>query len=142
MTPYPAFTPVILLTGFLGSGKTTLLARLLKDPALADTAVLINEFGAVGLDHHLLDRIDGEMVLLSSGCLCCTIRGELADAIKNLHSRRDRGAIPPFRRIWHAVCLVTAGCVACGQAGGLPGGLSIGRRGSSSDRDDPGMGRE
>lgn len=98
-SPYPDFTPVILLTGFLGSGKTTLLARLLKDPALADTAVLINEFGDVGLDHHLLDRVDEEMVLLSSGCLCCTIRGELAEAIKTLHSKRARGAVPPFRRI-------------------------------------------
>jgi G3E family GTPase len=97
--PYPDFTPVILLTGFLGSGKTTLLGRLLKDPALADTAVLINEFGEVGLDHHLLDRVDDEMVLLSSGCVCCTIRGELAEAIRTLHSKRERGVVPPFRRI-------------------------------------------
>ncbi len=96
---YPDFTPVVLLTGFLGSGKTTLLARLLRDPALSDTAVLINEFGEVGLDHHLLDRVDEEMVLLSSGCLCCTIRGELAGAIKSLHARRERGEVPPFRRI-------------------------------------------
>ena len=96
---YPDFTPIVLLTGFLGSGKTTLLARLLKDPALADTAVLINELGEVGLDHHLLDRVDEEMVLLSSGCLCCTIRGELAEAIKGLHARRERGEVPPFRRI-------------------------------------------
>jgi G3E family GTPase len=100
MTPaYPDFTPVVLLTGFLGSGKTTLLGRLLKDPALGDTAVLINEFGEVGLDHHLIERIDETMVLLSSGCLCCTVRGELSDAIKALHSRRARGEIPPFRRV-------------------------------------------
>jgi G3E family GTPase len=97
--PYPDFTPVVLLTGFLGSGKTTLLGRLLRDPALADTAVLINEFGEVGLDHHLLERIDEEMILLSSGCLCCTVRGELAEAIKGLHSKRERGVIPPFRRV-------------------------------------------
>jgi G3E family GTPase len=96
---HPDFTPVILLTGFLGSGKTTLLGRLLKDPALADTAVLINEFGEVGLDHHLLERVDETMVLLQSGCLCCTIRGELSDAIKGLHSKRERGEIPPFRRV-------------------------------------------
>jgi len=95
----PDFTAVNLITGFLGSGKTTLLRRLLADPRLADTAVLINEFGEVGLDHHLLERIDDTMVLLQSGCLCCTIRGELADAIKDLHSRRERGAIPPFRRL-------------------------------------------
>ena len=99
MSAIPNFTPVVLLTGFLGSGKTTLLARLLRDPALGDTAVLINEFGDVGLDHHLVDRIDDTMVLLSSGCLCCTIRGELADAIKGLHARRARGEIPPFARI-------------------------------------------
>src|SRR6478736_1638269 len=90
----PAFTPVNLITGFLGSGKTTLLQRLLDDPALADTAVLINEFGEVGLDHHLLDRIDETMVLLPSGCLCCTIRGELSAAIRDLHGRRERGEVP------------------------------------------------
>lgn len=95
----PAFTPVTLLTGFLGSGKTTLLKRLLETSALADTAVLINEFGEIGLDHHLLERIDETMVLLQSGCLCCTIRGELADAMRDLHARRETGNIPPFRRL-------------------------------------------
>ena len=93
------FIPVNLITGFLGSGKTTLLQRLLADPALSDTAVLINEFGEVGLDHHLLERIDDTMVLLQSGCLCCTIRGELSDAIKDLFSKRERGVVPPFRRL-------------------------------------------
>ena len=73
----PDFTPVTLITGFLGSGKTTLLQRLLLDPTLSDTAVLINEFGEIGLDHHLLERIDETMVMLQSGCVCCTIRGEL-----------------------------------------------------------------
>ena len=95
----PVFTPVTLITGFLGSGKTTLLQRLLADPALADTAVLINEFGAVGLDHHLLERIDERTVLLQSGCLCCTVRGELADSMRELHSKRTRGAVPMFRRV-------------------------------------------
>ncbi len=95
----PAFTPVSLVTGFLGSGKTTLLKRLLASPKLGDTAVLVNEFGEVGLDHQLLERIDDAMVLLQSGCLCCTIRGDLADALKMLHSRRERGAIPSFRRV-------------------------------------------
>jgi len=93
------FTPVHLITGFLGSGKTTLLQHLLADPALADTAVLINEFGEVGLDHHLLGRIDDAMVLLPSGCVCCTIRGELAATIKELHSKRERGEMPAFRRL-------------------------------------------
>jgi G3E family GTPase len=96
---FPAFTPVNLLTGFLGSGKTTLLRRLLLDPALADAAVLINEFGEESLDHHLLERIDENMVILQSGCLCCTVRSELADAIRDLHSRRERGLIPPFNRV-------------------------------------------
>jgi G3E family GTPase len=95
----PDFTPVTLITGFLGSGKTTLIQRLLRDPALSDTAVLINEFGEIGLDHHLLDRIDETMVMLQSGCVCCTIRGELSAAIKDLHSRRERGLLPPFRRL-------------------------------------------
>lgn len=93
------FTPVNLLTGFLGSGKTTLLARLLADPALGDCAVLINEFGAVGLDHHLLERLDETTLLLGSGCVCCTIRGDLSQALRDLHSRRARGLIPPFRRV-------------------------------------------
>ncbi len=95
----PAFTPVNLLTGSLGSGKTTLLRRLLADPALSGTAVLINEFGEVGLDHHLIERIDETVVLLRSGCLCCTIRGELALAIRDLHSRRERGLLPAFGRL-------------------------------------------
>jgi G3E family GTPase len=95
----PDFTPVTLITGCLGSGKTTLLQRLLGDPVLSDTAVLINEFGEIGLDHHLLERIDETMVMLQSGCVCCTIRGELSAAIKDLHSRRERGLLPPFRRL-------------------------------------------
>ena len=84
---------VTLLTGFLGSGKTTLLQRLLTDPAMANAAVLINEFGEVGLDHHLLDRIDDNVVLMKSGCICCTVRGEVADALMNLNSLRTRGEI-------------------------------------------------
>jgi G3E family GTPase len=97
--PVPDFTPVNLISGFLGSGKTTLLKRMLASPALADTAVLINEFGEVGLDHELIGRVDENTVLLQSGCLCCTIRGELAEAIKSLHSRRARGEIPVYRRL-------------------------------------------
>ncbi|MGA7809996.1 CobW family GTP-binding protein [Bradyrhizobium sp.] len=95
----PAFTPVTLLTGFLGSGKTTLLRRLLGDPALHDTAVIINEFGEVALDHLLVERLDGETVLLGSGCLCCTVRGDLAATLRDLDSRRERGTIPLFRRL-------------------------------------------
>jgi G3E family GTPase len=95
----PAYTPVNLLTGILGSGKTTLLRRLLANPQLAGTAVLINEFGEVGLDHHLVERIDDTVMLLRSGCLCCTIRGELAQAIRDLLARREHGLVPPFGRL-------------------------------------------
>ncbi len=95
----PLLTPINLLTGFLGSGKTTLLARLLADPALSDAAVLINEFGRSGSTIILSSASTTRMVLLQSGCLCCTVRGELADAIKDLHSKRERGLVPPFRRI-------------------------------------------
>ena len=95
----PEFTPVNLITGFLGAGKTTLLQRLLRQPALHDTAVLVNEFGQIGLDHVLLERIDATTVLLPSGCLCCTIQGELADALRSLHERRAQSRLPWFRRV-------------------------------------------
>ncbi|MEO8037733.1 MAG: GTP-binding protein [Betaproteobacteria bacterium] len=92
-------TPVNLLTGFLGSGKTTLLQRLLRAPQLGRTAVLINEFGEVGLDHLLVQRVDEAVVLLESGCICCTIRGDLNAALRGLLDRRDRGEIPAFDRV-------------------------------------------
>jgi G3E family GTPase len=95
----PAPVPVTTVTGFLGAGKTTLLNRLLRDPALANAVVLINEFGEIGLDHLLIEKIDNEMVLMSSGCLCCTIRGDLVDALENLLRRRDNGRIRDFDRI-------------------------------------------
>ncbi|HXW26691.1 MAG TPA: GTP-binding protein [Xanthobacteraceae bacterium] len=76
--------PLTVLTGFLGAGKTSLLNRLLKDPALADTAVLINEFGEIGLDHLLVEKISDDLVLLPSGCVCCTMRGDLIDALERL----------------------------------------------------------
>jgi G3E family GTPase len=76
--------PLTVLTGFLGAGKTTLLNRLLKDPALADTAVIINEFGEVSIDHLLVEHIGDNMVLLQSGCLCCTLRGDLVDGLEKL----------------------------------------------------------
>ncbi len=86
-------TPVTVLTGFLGSGKTTLLNRLLARPELARTAVLINEFGEVGLDHLMVEKVDGDVVLLSSGCLCCTVRGELVDSLRSLAARADAGSL-------------------------------------------------
>ena len=89
----PAPIPVTIITGFLGAGKTTLLNRLLQDPALARTVVLINEFGEIGLDHLFVEKIDGDMVMMASGCLCCTFRGDLVDALENLLRRLDNGRI-------------------------------------------------
>jgi G3E family GTPase len=83
--------PLTVLTGFLGAGKTTLLNRLLHDPALADTAVIINEFGEIGLDHLLVEQVDDDVVLLSTGCLCCTLRGDLVEALERLTRNLDNG---------------------------------------------------
>lgn len=91
--------PINILTGFLGSGKTTLLRHILQHPAFADTAVLINEFGAVGLDHLLVGALDEAPVLMQNGCICCSIRGDLSRAVRDLHARRQRGEVPPFRRV-------------------------------------------
>lgn len=91
--------PVGVLTGFLGSGKTTVLRRILEAEAFGDSAVLINEFGEVGLDHILVGEIAPDVVLLNSGCLCCTLRGELRDALSSLLTSRLRGDIPPFKRV-------------------------------------------
>ena len=91
--------PVSVLTGFLGAGKTTLLNRLLRDRSMADTLVLINEFGEIGIDHLLVERAEGDMILMSSGCLCCTIRGDLVTTLEDLLKRRDNGRITPFKRV-------------------------------------------
>ena len=91
--------PLHLISGFLGSGKTTLLRRMLDAPALGDSAILVNELGEIGLDHHLLRHIDGETVLLRSGCICCTVRDDLGAALKDLLNRRARGEIPAFTRV-------------------------------------------
>jgi G3E family GTPase len=97
-TSLPPVT-VNILTGFLGSGKTSLLKRLLALPDLRDAAVLINEFGEVGIDHFLVEEVDDDVVLLKSGCICCTIRGDLKDALLDLHERRAAGRVPPFSRL-------------------------------------------
>ncbi|MBP2237237.1 G3E family GTPase [Sinorhizobium kostiense] len=96
--PLPV-VPVSILTGFLGAGKTTLLNRLLKDPELADTAVIINEFGDVAIDHLLVEASSDGVIELSDGCLCCTVRGELVDTLADLMDRMQTGRIRPLKRV-------------------------------------------
>jgi G3E family GTPase len=91
--------PVTVLTGFLGSGKTTILSRILRDPAFADTAVIVNEFGEVGLDHLLVEATDESIIDLSCGCICCTIRGDLMATLIDLYARREAGEIRRFKRV-------------------------------------------
>lgn len=91
--------PVSVLTGFLGAGKTTLLNRLLKDPALTDTAVIINEFGDVAIDHLLVENSSDGVIQLSDGCLCCTVRGDLVDTLADLVDRLQTGKIARLKRV-------------------------------------------
>jgi len=91
--------PVSLITGFLGSGKTTLLNRLVQRPELADSLVIINEFGEIALDHLLVAPVEGETVVLASGCLCCAVRGDLQDTLRRLLVERERGEVPAFQRV-------------------------------------------
>ncbi len=91
--------PINIITGFLGSGKTTLLNQLLSSPELADTAVLINEFGEIGLDHLLVNSIDEDIFLLESGCVCCSVRDDFSASLFTLHEKRAGGSIPPFQRV-------------------------------------------
>ena len=95
----PAPFPLTVVTGFLGAGKTSLLNALLRDPALAGTLVIVNEFGEIGLDHLLVERLDGAMLVMTSGCLCCSIRGDLIATLEDILRRRDNGRIAPFQRV-------------------------------------------
>ena len=92
-------TPVSVITGFLGSGKTTLLNALLKHPGMAETAVLVNEFGEIGIDHLLFEALDDDILLLAAGCLCCTIREDMIASLRSLFERRADGEVPEFRRV-------------------------------------------
>lgn len=91
--------PVTVITGFLGSGKTTLINHLVRDPAMANTAVLVNEFGEIGLDHLLVEHVDAATMLVGAGCLCCEVRGELVVGIKALQERVLAGNLPPFNHL-------------------------------------------
>jgi G3E family GTPase len=91
--------PVSVITGFLGSGKTTLLNKLLRHAGMGDSAVIINEFGEVALDHLLVEAIEGEVAVLASGCICCTLRSDLVQTLRGLLARRDSGDVPAFSRV-------------------------------------------
>jgi G3E family GTPase len=98
MTP-AARRPITIVTGFLGSGKTTLLRRALAGEAARDTVVLVNEFGAVGLDHHLVKQLDEQIILLGNGCVCCTMRADLVQALRDLLDQDQRGTISSLKRL-------------------------------------------
>ena len=99
MSAYSDLIPVNVLTGALGSGKTTLLKALLRAPRLTGAMVLVNELGEIGIDHHLVEHASESTLLLENGCLCCAMRDDLKTALKDLHSRRDRGEIPRYERV-------------------------------------------
>jgi len=91
--------PVTLLTGFLGAGKTTLLNHVVRQPEMERCALLINEFGEVGIDHHLVERVDETLMILDSGCLCCSVQGDLVKALRDLADRASKRQIPPVTRV-------------------------------------------
>ena len=99
MSAYADLIPVNILTGALGSGKTTLLKALLRAPRLARSAVLVNELGEVGIDHHLVEHATESTLLLENGCLCCAMRDDMKAALRDLYSRRERGEIPRYERV-------------------------------------------
>jgi G3E family GTPase len=99
MSVHPDRIPVTILTGFLGAGKSTLLNRILKDPAMKDAAVIINEFGDVGIDHLLVESSGDAIIELSDGCLCCTVRGELVDTLANLMDAVQTGRVKAVKRV-------------------------------------------
>ncbi|MDP6172782.1 MAG: GTP-binding protein, partial [Rhodospirillales bacterium] len=90
---------VTVITGFLGSGKTTLLNRLLDHPDMSKAAVIVNEFGEIGIDYDLVTKSDESIIQLENGCLCCTVKGDLIDTFRDLHIRRAAGNLPKFDRV-------------------------------------------
>jgi G3E family GTPase len=99
MTALSSTRPIAIVTGFLGSGKTTLIARLLRDPDMGDTAVIVNEFGEVGLDHHLIKAATDNVMLLQNGCLCCSVRQDIVQTLRELYKSWLTGDVPNFRRV-------------------------------------------
>ena len=97
--PRGARIPVTIVTGFLGAGKTTLIRALLRQPEGANTALVINEYGEIGIDNALLRASSDATVLLGNGCLCCTVRSDLQESLRALFADRARGAVPSFRRV-------------------------------------------
>src|SRR4029077_21172952 len=91
--------PVTLLTGFLGSGKTTALNHVLKQPGMAATAVIVNEFGEIGIDHLLVERSSEDVLLMNSSWRCCTVRNDIVDSLTNLFVDRVKGKVPVFTRV-------------------------------------------
>ena len=91
--------PLSILTGFLGSGKTTILNRALSNPSLEKTAIIINEFGEVGIDNLIAKQVDEKMMILTTGCICCTVRGDILSALRELFDRRAKREIPWFERL-------------------------------------------
>jgi G3E family GTPase len=92
--------PVTVLTGFLGSGKTTILNAVITKPSMRGAAVIINEFGEIGLDHEFIESSNEELVLISNGCVCCTVRGDLVSTLSVLSEKSDRGEIPSLNRVF------------------------------------------
>ncbi len=97
--PLSGRIPITLITGFLGSGKTTLLTHLVRDPAMARAAVVINELGEIGIDHDLVTMSSENIALLANGCICCSVRTDLQDTLRELFARRRAGEIPDFDRV-------------------------------------------
>ena len=99
MSQFPTNIPISVITGFLGSGKTTLLSALLKQEVMTNTAVIINEFGEVGIDHNLIETTDENIVELQNGCICCTIQEDLKSTLLDLIKKLKRKTIPYFDRV-------------------------------------------